>query len=101
MSDLRRRKQEEGGRTFASHQVKVSEIEEKLLQGKAKAAGITVSRLLVESALESTPIISSKVFLNEMFGIRRELLRLNERQALPEDVRTANTKLSDIIGNLL
>jgi hypothetical protein len=101
MSDLRRRKQENGGRTFASHQVKVSETEEKLLQGKANAAGISVSRLLVESALGSTPIINSKVFLNELFGIRRELWKLNEKQALPDDVREANAKLADLIGDLL
>lgn len=101
MSDVRRRKQENGGRKFASHQVKVTEIEEKLLQGKANAAGITVSRLLVESALGTTPTINSKVFLNELFGIRRELLKLNDQQALPDDVRTVNTKLSELIGDLL
>lgn len=101
MPDVRRRKQESGGRTFASHQVKVSETEEKLLQDKATAAGITVSRLLVESALGTTPIISSKVFLNELFGVRRELWKINETHAVPDDIRATLERLSSLISGLL
>lgn len=101
MADQRRRKQENGGRKFSSHQVKVSEIEEKLLQGKANAAGITVSRLLVESALGTTPVISSKVFLNELFVIRRELVKQNQGEALSEDIKATNTKLVELLGELL
>lgn len=65
-----RRKQSPGGRSIV-HKVRTTQAEEDLLQIKANALGVTVSRLLAESALGKNDAMSRKLLSTELVGIRR------------------------------
>ena len=70
----RRRANVEGGRT-GSHRVKTSPSEEALLVQLAAAQGVTVARLLVESALagDRETAVARRDAIVELFAVRRLL----------------------------
>ncbi len=82
------RKNEPGGRSIR-HVVRVTPAQEKLLQMKANATSVTVSRLLLEAALGSTPAVKNTVMLGELSGIRRQIA--GEANNLNQLVRDANS----------
>lgn len=82
------RKNEPGGRSIR-HVVRVTPQQEKLLQVKANALSVTVSRLLLEAALGSTPAVKNTVMLGELSGIRRQIS--GEATNLNQLVRDANS----------
>lgn len=55
------------------HVVKVTPQEEKLLQLKANATGVTIARLLADTALGTTPQVKNKVAVSELFALRRQI----------------------------
>lgn len=75
----RRREQAPGGRHIM-HRVKVTPEEEEIIQKKADRAGVTVSRLLAESALARDVNTNRKVLAREISGLRDDV-----RKYLPPD----------------
>lgn len=60
-----------GGRTIR-HRVQVTQEQEDALTERADARGVTISKLLVDSALD-TPISTDRVLIQELTGVRRRL----------------------------
>lgn len=69
-----RRKNDPGGRSIV-YKIRLSETEQKALQAKANEAGITVSALLVTSALENNLAVEQQILNNEISALRRQLQR--------------------------
>jgi hypothetical protein len=106
----RRRANHEGGRHF-DHRVKVSAEEESRLLVLAHRQGVTVARLLVESALalgEAGEGVDRQAAITELFEVRRSLAgvanninqiahHVNDVGAVPDPVRDELTQALEAV----
>lgn len=70
---MRRRQNHPGGRHI-EHRVKVTQEEEEILQTRANAAGITVSRFLMEAALgDPNDVLERKTWRAQLLGLRQQM----------------------------
>lgn len=90
---IRRRKNEPGGR-HKIYPVRVSESEDQILKERANAAGITVSRLLAESALgDPSDALLRKTWRIQLMSLQRQMKESGYSQELQD-------KASELLARL-
>jgi hypothetical protein len=84
-----------GGKTIV-HKVKVTSEEEQILRERAAVLGVSVSRLLAESALGEIRAIPGRVLINEVQSLR--YLILNTGKFTEEDAKNFGVGLDKFLA---
>lgn len=99
----RRRRRVPGGKAH-QHLVRVTPEEEAELVARARAAGVSVSRLLVESALGARPV-NRTVVATELIGLRGQIRKIGGHSNQLAHAANAGQPvgagdLADVLGEL-
>jgi hypothetical protein len=91
---IQRSNYEKGGRQII-HKVKMTEEEEKLLQVRANAAGVSAARFLRDSALGKNRNMSRKMLVHELIEVRKTVDLKMEPSLIRDQIFGALDKFND------
>ncbi len=91
---IQRSNYEKGGRQII-HKVRMTEDEEKLLQVKANAAGVSAARFLRDSALGKNNGMTRKALAHEVFQLRNTIDFEMDPGAIRDQIQRSLDKFDD------